>query len=189
MRLSPGFPDVIVTRIVQPGTLAIIDLLNAVNIRHLQSHGLIDASFGHQFNPDYFSRLPPSTLGGQRVIFSAHKDNNVGPLLSNGEVWPLSRSGMQIAPLLPKRLDLNYARHLRDGMRPLGVVLTFPDVDIDADPSSTRHGASRGSAKTSLKRIDILLCFAARSLPFHKRFLLYLGLDSPTNRPAKATSV
>jgi hypothetical protein len=109
----------------------------ARSFEQLVSYAIIppDASFGHNFNSEYFSDLPPSTLGGERVLFSKCDVDDVA-LMSNGEVWPLSRPGMQIAPLLPKKLDLKYARRLRAGMRPLGVVLTFPDVDIDADPSS-----------------------------------------------------
>ena len=51
----------------------------------------------------------------------------------NGEAWPLSQAGMQLLPLLSKSLDRSYAHRLRDGMLRLGVGLTFPNIDIDAD--------------------------------------------------------
>jgi hypothetical protein len=88
-------------------------------LRHLQFYGLVGAS----------------TLGEQVILFSPREGFARGLIMPpmNGNAWPLSEPGMQLLPLLPKSFDRTFARRLRDGMGRLGVALTFPDIDLDAD--------------------------------------------------------
>lgn len=136
--IPPDLPDIIVSSIIEPDMIKIGQLLDTMALRHLQSYGLLNASFGQSFNPQYFLNLPPSTLGGEIIMFSACEiEKGIGNLNlmppMNGEVWPLSLPAMQILPLITKAFNRDYARRLRDGMKRLGVALTFPNIDIDGD--------------------------------------------------------
>jgi hypothetical protein len=88
-------------------------------------------------DPLYFTTAEPSTFGGKRVVFTQCAvpvppgPFNVGPLATD-EIWTLSSAAMQLAPLLAHSFDIQYARKLRDGLRRIGVALTFPDFDINA---------------------------------------------------------
>ncbi len=134
----PDRSGIIVNSIIGEDMVRLDYLLNYMAMRHLQAHGLLLASTGQSINREYFASLPPSTLGGQVITFSSMKEQAgtysfMPPI--NGEAWSLSLAGMQLLPLLPKTLDLTYARRLRDGMRRLNVTLTFPNIDIDASIS------------------------------------------------------
>jgi hypothetical protein len=137
--IIPGQADLVISSIIAEDMIHIDHLLNNMAMRHLQGYGLFVASTGSSINPGYFQKLPSSTLGGEAVEFSATEVIKTGPLgllpPMNGEAWPLSQSGMQLLPLLSKSLDRSYARRLRDGMCRLGVALTFPNIDINVDPS------------------------------------------------------
>jgi hypothetical protein len=131
----PGQPDFILSSIISDDMIKLEFLVHEMALRHLQSYGLVGASTGQSVNLDYFKILPPSTLGGQVILFSPREGFARGLIMPpmNGNAWPLSEPGMQLLPLLPKSFDRTFARRLRDGMGRLGVALTFPDIDLDAD--------------------------------------------------------
>ena len=133
--LIPNQVDLVFSSIIGEDMVTPESLLNEMALRHLQSYGLFVASTGHSINLRYVCTLPPSTLGGETIQFSSLETPEAGGFAflppMNGEAWPLSRAGMELLPLLPKSFDRSYARRLRDGMKRLGVALTFPNIDID----------------------------------------------------------
>ena len=139
--IIPNMPDLIVSRIIGDDMMVKVDqLIDGLALRHLQSNGLLNASFGHGFNTEFIAQLPPSKLGGQVITFSSCKiEKGIGRLNlmppDNGELWPLSVPGMEIASLLSKTFHPDYARRLRNGMKRLGVALEFPNVNIDEGPA------------------------------------------------------
>lgn len=133
----PNRTDLVISSIIGADMIKLDYLLDEMVLRHLQSFGLVGSSTGYGVNLDYFKTLPESTLGGEVAVFSACPGFEVGaanfvpPLHTN--VWPLSQTGEQLLPLLSKSFHRSYARRLRDGMKRLGVALTFPSIDVDAD--------------------------------------------------------
>lgn len=101
---------------------------------HLQACGLLQSFGSSQINPEYFLAMPPSTLGGQRIIFEKCDDNPVERLFlvpMKGSIAFLTQAGGQLQEIIHKTFDVSYARRLRDGMRRLGVTVVFPDININ----------------------------------------------------------
>jgi hypothetical protein len=136
--IIPNRNDIVISMIIGADMIKVDRMLDSMTLRHLQSFGLLNASVGPSINNLYFAELPPCTLCGETILFSA--DETIGPATLflptiNAEFWPLSLPAMQLAPLLPKTFDRDYARRLRDGMKRIGVTVTFPTINIEEDPA------------------------------------------------------
>jgi hypothetical protein len=134
--VTPKNTDSVISSIIGPDMISLDSLLDEMVLRHLQSFGLVGSS-RYSINLDYIKTLHNVNLGGEVVVFSACQGFEGGDSILlppfQATVWPLSKTGEQLLPILSKSFHHSYVRRLRDGMKRLGVALTFPNIDVDAD--------------------------------------------------------
>jgi hypothetical protein len=134
--IIPNHPDLLISTIIDEDMVSVRYLINDMFLRHLESIGLLQSNTGGGINIGYFADLPPSTLGGERILFSSCTPDprqDIWRPPHNSQAWPLSEAGMQLAPLLIKKFNYQYAQNLRDGLERIGLKITFPDVDINKE--------------------------------------------------------